>query len=377
MSLTVTEWVSEEEAARVTGLKTGVTYTLRETVAPDGYTIATDTTFTIDEDGNVTSTGSISENGVLLVEDALTSIKVSKVDITNGEELEGAHIQILDEEGNVEVEWDSKDAPQEVVGLKTGVTYILRETVAPEGYAIATDTTFTIDEKGNVTSTANIREDGVILIEDALTSVKISKVDIADGKELEGAHIQILDKNGRVVAEWDSTKTAKEITGLQTDVPYTLRETVAPYGYYLTSDTIFVLNADGTVDTDTTTATVKDGVILVEDKITETKIVKTDELVETKAPAGYKKADAISFTIDEKGNVNIKSGKGKVKDGVLVMVDKKASGKTTHTSKGSKGGKKRGARTGDDNNFMLWIVTAAAAAGGILGLVTRRRRNTK
>ena len=203
-------------------------------------------------------------------------------------------------------------------------------------------------------------------------------------------------------------------------MPYTLRETVAPYGYYLTSDTIFVLNADGTVDTDTTTATVKDGVILVEDKITETKIVKTDEdynpisgaklqieegkgdaiaswtssadgytiiqglkpgvtyfLVETKAPAGYKKADAISFTIDEKGNVNIKSGKGKVKDGVLVMVDKKASGKTTHTSKGSKGGKKRGARTGDDNNFMLWIVTAAAAAGGILGLVTRRRRNTK
>ena len=76
------------------GLITGKTYTLRETVAPEGYLVTTDITFTIDENGNVTTTGhkTVDEKGntVILVEDARTHIEVKKIDIANGEEVEGA-----------------------------------------------------------------------------------------------------------------------------------------------------------------------------------------------------------------------------------------------------------------------------------------------
>ena len=113
-------------------------------------------------------------------------------------------------------------------------------------------------------------------ITNTITSVKVSKVDIADGKELEGAHIQVIDKDGNVVEEWISTKEAHEITGLKTGETYTLRETVAPDGYDLTTDTTFVLKEDGTVDTAQTTTTTKDGVLLVEDA----KTVETDKAIE-------------------------------------------------------------------------------------------------
>ena len=236
-------------------------------MAPEGYTVTTDTTFTIDETGKVTSTGTVSEGGVLLVEDAKTSIKVKKVDVASGEELEGATIQIIDSEGNVVEEWTSTEEAHEIEGLKTGEEYTLRETVAPEGYTVTTDTKFTIDETGKVTSTGSVTEEGVLLVEDAKTSVKVKKVDIADGKELEGATIQIIDKNGKVVDEWTSTKEAHETKGLKTGEEYTLRETVAPEGYDVTTDITFTIDEHGKVTTtgNTTTDASGDTVILVED----------------------------------------------------------------------------------------------------------------
>ena len=206
------------------------------------------------------------------------SAKISKVDIADGKELEGAHIQILDKDGNVVEEWISTKEAHEITGLKTGETYTLRETVAPDGYGVTTDTTFVLKADGTIDTekTKTTSKDGVLLVEDKKTSVKVSKVDIADGKELEGAHIQILDKDGNVVEEWISTKEAHEITGLKTGETYTLRETVAPDGYDLTTDTTFVLKEDGTVDTTQTTTTTKDGVLLVEDA----KTVETDKAIE-------------------------------------------------------------------------------------------------
>ena len=101
------------------------------------------------------------------MEDAMTSVKVSKVDVANGKELAGAKIQILDENGKVVAEWTSGKKPHVVRGLKTGVKYTLHEVVAPNGYKITADTTFTIDENGKVTSSGTITKDGVLLVEDA------------------------------------------------------------------------------------------------------------------------------------------------------------------------------------------------------------------
>ena len=263
----VTEWTSGKEAHEVTGLKTGEEYTLKETVAPDGYCITAETHFTIDETGKVTSKDTkIREDGVMLVEDAMTSVKVSKVDVADGKELEGATIQILDKDGKVVEEWTSGEEAHEITGLKTGEEYTLRETVAPEGYCITTDTHFTIDETGKVTSKdTTISEEGVLLVEDAKTSIKVQKTDITDNEqELSGAHIQILDKEGNIVEEWVSEEgKPHEITGLKTGEEYTLRETVAPEGYDITTDTTFIIDETGKV---TSTGTIReDGVLLVED----------------------------------------------------------------------------------------------------------------
>ena len=123
------------------------------------------------------------------------------------------------------------------------------------------------------------------------TSVKISKVDITSHEELEGAHLQIIDQEGNIVDEWDSTKTAHETTGLRTGETYILRETVAPDDYNITNDTTFELNEDGTINTEKTTTTIKDGILLVEDTMKEysdadltvTKRLTTNEGEEIKA----------------------------------------------------------------------------------------------
>ena len=244
-----------------------------------------DIVYTVEEIGKTagyisTVTGNATEG--FIITNTITSVKISKVDITDQKELAGAHIQILDKDGNVVDEWDSTRESHEVTGLKTGEKYTLRETVAPDGYTITADTVFSLKEDGTLdkdNTSTTISADGTLLVEDSRTSVKVSKVDISDGKELEGAHIQIIDQAGNVVDEWDSTKEAHVIEKLKTGKIYTLRETVAPDGYLLTSDTTFVLKEDGTVDAEKTTAVSKDGVLLVQDKLaTSASIAVTKKL---------------------------------------------------------------------------------------------------
>ena len=244
-----------------------------------------DIAYTVEETGKAAGyisavTGNAEEG--FIITNTITSVKISKVDITDQKELAGAHIQVIDKDGNVVEEWDSTWEAHEVTGLKPGETYTLRETVAPEGYTLTSDTTFTLKEDGTVnkdTTKTTISDNGTLLVEDSRTSVKVSKVDISDGKELEGAHIQIIDQDGNVVDEWDSTKEAHVTEKLKTGKIYTLRETVAPDGYLLTSDTTFVLKEDGTVDAEKTTAVSKDGVLLVQDKLaTSASIAVTKKL---------------------------------------------------------------------------------------------------
>ena len=68
----------------------------------------------------------------------------------------------------------------------------------------------------------------------------------------------------KVFAQWDSTNQPHEVTGLKTGETYTLRETVAPGTYKLTTDTTFTLKEDGTIDATKTTTKTKNGVLLVE-----------------------------------------------------------------------------------------------------------------
>ena len=272
----VEEWTSTTESHEIEGLKTGVEYILRETVAPEGYIISGDFTFTIAEDGTITTTGTITEDGVLLVENSKTQVKISVVDIADGAELADATVQVLDSEENVVEEWDSttESHVHVITGLNTGVEYTLHETVAPEGYIIPAATKFTIAEDGSITSSGctTTDDDGlVLLVENSMTKVKISVVDIADGEEeLEGATVQVLDSEGNVVEEWTSTTEPHVIEGLNTGVEYTLHETVAPSGYAIPTDFTFTIAEDGSITSSGSTTTDEEGltVLLVENERT-------------------------------------------------------------------------------------------------------------
>lgn len=73
----------------------------------------------------------------------------------------------------------------------------------------------------------------------------IHKTDIATGKELPGATLQVLDSRGDIIEEWVSTKEPHDIVALHDktqglkDGKYTLREITAPYGYDIAEDLEF------------------------------------------------------------------------------------------------------------------------------------------
>ena len=153
----IDEWISDGTNHIVTELPAG-DYTLKEIAAPDGYVIATDIEFEVFADGtikirNVDSTA-VSDNGypLIVMVDDTTKVRISKQDVTTGEELPGATLQIIDEGGNVATEWVSTDEAHFIEGkLIAGKEYTLRETIAPDGYEIANEIKFTVNADGSVT----------------------------------------------------------------------------------------------------------------------------------------------------------------------------------------------------------------------------------
>ena len=154
---TVDKWTSDGTNHIVSKLGAGE-YMLKEIAAPDGYVIATDIKFTVDVYGNVMVENvdftAVSDNGnpLIAMVDDTTKVRISKRDITTGEELPGATLQIIDENGNVVEEWVSTDEAHFIEGkLIAGKEYTLRETIAPDGYEIANEIKFTVNADGSVT----------------------------------------------------------------------------------------------------------------------------------------------------------------------------------------------------------------------------------
>ena len=262
----VEEWESSSEPHAVEGLNTDVEYTLRESYVPDSYTLAPEITFSLNEDYTPSSSGNVTRDGVILIENALTHVEIDVVNIADGESLEGSHIQIIDQDGLVVEEWDSVGEPHRVEGVRVGVEYTLREVLATEGYALASDTTFNIDEQGVVTYSGSTSEtedgDVLLLVENTLTHIEFDVVNIADGESLEGSHIQIIDDEGLVVEEWDSVGEPYRADGLRTGVEYTLHCEEPAEGFSGSPDTTFTIDETGHVGY--TGSVLEDGVLLIE-----------------------------------------------------------------------------------------------------------------
>ena len=242
----VETWVSDDSEHRIKGLNTGEIYEIVETVAPEGYVpLETSIHFILNEDGSVTTCNietdsnnnktckAMSEDEILKIKNDVTKIKISKQDITNQKELPGATLRIVNTDGSPVyqdgkiLEWVSGNEPHYIEMLPIG-KYKLVETVVPEGYTAVTN-----EVEFEVKADTGIQ---MVVFENDVTKVLISKKDFTTEEEVPGATLQILDTDGNPVyqngekLEWVSGNEPHYIEKLPVG-EYVLVETVPAEGY--------------------------------------------------------------------------------------------------------------------------------------------------
>ena len=79
-----------------------------------------------------------------------TIVHISKVDAETGEELPGATLELYGPDGTLIETWETSDIPHVITGLPVGEGYVLKETAAPEGYQLAEDITFAVEETAEI-----------------------------------------------------------------------------------------------------------------------------------------------------------------------------------------------------------------------------------
>ena len=131
----VDSWVSTTTPHVIHGLSTG-SYTLTETIAPDGYAKTQSITFTYDADAGITQT--------VVMKDSLTRIELLKTD-KDGNAVSGAKLELYNSAGQMIDSWISDTSAYVITGLPTG-TYTLHEAKVPAGYAQAEDKKFTVTD---------------------------------------------------------------------------------------------------------------------------------------------------------------------------------------------------------------------------------------
>lgn len=117
--------------------------------------------------------------------------------------------------------------------------YYVKELQAPAGFVSSDEVlSFDADYQGQDVKTVQLKS----VKKNEPTTVEITKSDITTGVELEGAYLQVIDKEGNVVDSWTSSKEeAHVIKRLVVGETYTLREEFAPYGYLVANDITFTI----------------------------------------------------------------------------------------------------------------------------------------
>ena len=329
-----------------------------------------------------------------------TITEFAKVDLTGGQEIEGAKMQILDQDGKVVEEWVSKKEPHVVYALEPG-EYVLHEEQVPteQGYVRAEDVKFVVEE------TVDVQK---VKMEDDHTKVSISKTDITDGKEIEGAKLQILDQDGEVVESW--TTGEEHLIEYLPVGTYTLHEEAAVDGYIVANDVEFTVEETGEIQkvkmederamgqlvivkTDTDSKAALEGVefVLLEketgEEVGRLKTGKDGKAVSELLPIGtYKNGvfkEPITYVLKETATLK---GYEKTeeeweivftyqndKTPVIEVVKEIQNKKIPETP----GTVKPGPKTGDDTNWFLPLLALGVSAGMVAGLLYYRKRHKK
>ena len=254
----VDKWTSGKDAHYISGLKEGKTYVLSEVVSPEGYVKSTDIEFTVTTD---------KETQKVNMKDK--RVEFTKTDVTGEKEVEGAEITVTDKETNEVVDkWTSGKDKHYISGLEEGKTYVLSEVTAPSEYVKATDVEFKVTKEKVDQKTTMIDKQLIV-----------SKTNFG-GEEIQGASMQIIDKEGNVVDEWISTDETHYASGLAENETYTLHEDLAPLGYNVANDFEFTV----TTDKETQKETMVDNVVNVKKVDNEGNLLKgaTLQVVSTK-----------------------------------------------------------------------------------------------
>lgn len=295
----VDQWTSDGKVHSIEGLVVGKTYTLSETVTAKDYVKATDIKFTVKNS---------SELEKVTMKDK--QVFVSKTTV-GGEEVTGAHMQIIDEDGNIIDEWYSEGKSHIANGLEEGKTYTLHEDLSPLGFNLANDFTFEVTKE---------KENQTVEMVDTVTEV--NKTDV-DGKAVKEATLSIVsEKTKDIVDQW---VTGKHILDIDKDIKSQLEENGKAEGTYMDEEDSMVMFsiAKSKDHDDYTFMQVKDGITTysnidldgnetthrVQGLVTGEKYI----LRETKTPEEYVQAKEIEFTA------------GEDEDQTLVMQDKQVS----------------------------------------------------
>ena len=215
----VEEWTSAKESHLIYALKPGK-YILHEEQAPieNGYVKAEDVEFTVEETGEIQKVS---------MKDDHTKVEITKTDITGEQEIEGAKLQVLDEEGNIIEEWTSTKEPYRIEYLQPGKTYVLHEEAAPEGFLIAEDVEFTVEETGEIQKVS--MKDEV-----PMGQLVIKKTDAEDQTPLANVEFELKNKETEeVVGKLTTDKDGVATSELLPIATYKDGKPVAPITYVL------------------------------------------------------------------------------------------------------------------------------------------------
>ena len=259
---TVSNSNPDNDFERFVGLDKG-TYYVSETEVPDGYILTT-------KSKSIVINGTETEPILVYFKNYKTNIQIAKID-ENKQRLSGARLQIIDENNNIVFgPWESKNNEDKVIEGVLGINkiYYLEEISAPNGYSIKPKIKFQLDDNGNVIILDGAKqesEDKITLTNDKNT-VKVKKTDVITNEVLSGAHLQLLDNEGKIIKLkknsnnnhllypdengdefWITDEEEFTIEKIPSGT-YAIHEIHAPEGYKLNkTDVVFKVENDGTV----------------------------------------------------------------------------------------------------------------------------------
>lgn len=212
-------WTSDGNPHSIKGLHEGWEYTLTETTAPKGYVKAQSIKFTVSTD---------KKDQTLVMKDK--QFTASKKDVSGKNYVEGAKLEVRDDQNRVVDSWTSTKEDHYISGLEEGKTYRLVEVEAPKGYVKASDIYFTVSKE---------KKNEAYIMKDK--QVSVTKTDITGTQEVPGATLTVKDEDGNTVDTWVSGDKEHYVSGLEEGKTYTLIEETAPEGYVRAEEITFTV----------------------------------------------------------------------------------------------------------------------------------------